>query len=213
MRIPFCAVCGETSNLEYHHFRPKSLGGSDDEKNILTLCGPCHGDFHGYSRVSNLGDLIFHGKFGLSREEACEQWRSDIQLALEDGCKTTVELGTRLGLTPSGVRHRLINAGIRLLSQKPNPPAPSKYPKVVELSNVSREQYDKKWRTFELWCFRQGFDPLEAPPAKIVEFMKTRGSRWRVSAAAISRRFRDHGLPKPTLSPEFKAFTKEKGPP
>ena len=41
-----CVACGTADNLNQHHLIPRSLGGSDDESNLLTLCGPCHAKVH-----------------------------------------------------------------------------------------------------------------------------------------------------------------------
>ena len=46
MRLKFCAVCGETEDLQHHHFIPRIDGGSDDETNILTLCHKHHCEIH-----------------------------------------------------------------------------------------------------------------------------------------------------------------------
>lgn len=46
MRHNQCAACGSTDNLQYHHLIPRSLGGSDDETNLITLCGGCHAKAH-----------------------------------------------------------------------------------------------------------------------------------------------------------------------
>lgn len=37
MKLDFCALCGSTDNIEHHHVLPKSLGGSDNADNLLTL--------------------------------------------------------------------------------------------------------------------------------------------------------------------------------
>jgi hypothetical protein len=34
--------CGRTRFLEVHHVRPRSRGGGDDPRNLLTLCSACH---------------------------------------------------------------------------------------------------------------------------------------------------------------------------
>ena len=47
MRDNHCAACGATDNLQYHHLIPRSMGGSDDERNLITLCGECHAKAHG----------------------------------------------------------------------------------------------------------------------------------------------------------------------
>lgn len=46
MRNHECAACGATDNLQYHHLIPRSMGGSDDETNLITLCGACHAKAH-----------------------------------------------------------------------------------------------------------------------------------------------------------------------
>jgi hypothetical protein len=46
MRDNHCAACGATDNLQYHHLMPRSMGGSDDERNLITLCGECHAKAH-----------------------------------------------------------------------------------------------------------------------------------------------------------------------
>ena len=47
MKLNFCAVCGKTTDLQYHHFTPRIDGGGDDETNILTLCYKHHCEIHG----------------------------------------------------------------------------------------------------------------------------------------------------------------------
>lgn len=49
MRLNFCVLCGSTDNLEHHHVVPKSLGGSDNEDNLLTLCAKHHMQLHNIS--------------------------------------------------------------------------------------------------------------------------------------------------------------------
>jgi hypothetical protein len=52
MILSFCVACGDddTSKLEQHHLVPRSVGGSDDPKNLITLCHTCHGLAHGFKR-------------------------------------------------------------------------------------------------------------------------------------------------------------------
>lgn len=33
-----CRLCGSEWNTEVHHIIPKSRGGTDDERNLITLC-------------------------------------------------------------------------------------------------------------------------------------------------------------------------------
>ena len=42
MRLTFCAACGVTDHLQHHHLGTRSKGDSDDERNLITLCDPCH---------------------------------------------------------------------------------------------------------------------------------------------------------------------------
>jgi len=41
-----CAACGAAENLQAHHLIPRSLGGSDEETNLITLCAACHAKAH-----------------------------------------------------------------------------------------------------------------------------------------------------------------------
>ncbi|MDP9159442.1 MAG: HNH endonuclease [Acidobacteriota bacterium] len=41
-----CQNCGVTQQLEVHHKEFRSQGGDDSEKNLITLCGNCHGAVH-----------------------------------------------------------------------------------------------------------------------------------------------------------------------
>ena len=46
MKHNHCVACGTQNNLNQHHLVPRCLGGSDDESNLLTLCGLCHTKAH-----------------------------------------------------------------------------------------------------------------------------------------------------------------------
>jgi len=37
-----CRLCGSEWNTEVHHIIPKSRGGTDEERNLITLCGNHH---------------------------------------------------------------------------------------------------------------------------------------------------------------------------
>ncbi len=41
-----CRLCGSTDALSMHHVRPRSLGGSDEVKNLATVCLVCHDALH-----------------------------------------------------------------------------------------------------------------------------------------------------------------------
>jgi len=68
MIFNFCVACGTKENLQNHHLQPKSLGGSDDKSNLITLCVKCHFTLHGIhnrkprKQVYNIGNLIKEGK-------------------------------------------------------------------------------------------------------------------------------------------------------
>jgi hypothetical protein len=64
MRLNFCVLCGQDNpnTLEHHHFIPKVCGGTDEEDNMFTVCGTCHGRVHNISRPLNLSDLIKEGR-------------------------------------------------------------------------------------------------------------------------------------------------------
>jgi hypothetical protein len=63
MKLDFCALCGATNPdcLEQHHFIPKVEGGTDDESNMFTVCGTCHGRIHDVPRPLRLRPLIQEG--------------------------------------------------------------------------------------------------------------------------------------------------------
>ena len=61
MRNAECAACGATDNLQYHHLIPRSMGGSDDETNLITLCGDCHAKAHGVRANWGHSELIRRG--------------------------------------------------------------------------------------------------------------------------------------------------------
>ena len=46
MRLTFCAACGAADDLQHHHLVTRPEGGSDDERNLITLCSPCHFKLH-----------------------------------------------------------------------------------------------------------------------------------------------------------------------
>ena len=46
MKHDHCVACGQSENLNHHHLVPRSIGGSDDDSNLITLCGSCHAKAH-----------------------------------------------------------------------------------------------------------------------------------------------------------------------
>jgi HNH endonuclease len=42
-----CQACGRRTNLQVHHLIHSGRGGSDSEKNLISLCTDCHRCVHG----------------------------------------------------------------------------------------------------------------------------------------------------------------------
>ena len=60
-----CCNCGSTSDLQYHHIIPISIGGKDINSNICCLCYDCHYKLHHDgkgSKVANYSELIKKGQ-------------------------------------------------------------------------------------------------------------------------------------------------------
>lgn len=72
----FCAVCGRTDDLQYHHWEPESLGGETIPENIIVLCAEHHKQIH------NRGGEITHNYL------------------IREGMKKYKENGGRLGRKP-----------------------------------------------------------------------------------------------------------------
>jgi len=47
MKLPFCVACLAHEDLHHHHLVPKTKGGTDEDKNLITLCHTCHRNLHG----------------------------------------------------------------------------------------------------------------------------------------------------------------------
>ena len=54
MITDFCVVCGIRECLENHHIVPRSMGGTDEPENLLTLCYTHHKGMHGVSAERNI---------------------------------------------------------------------------------------------------------------------------------------------------------------
>ena len=93
-----CAVCGIGGALENHHVIPRSVGGSDDETNLLTVCSYCHGKLHG----SNKG----------------ERWNTSIAALTKAGLAKKKEAGVILGRPKADVSQlQMLKASGRSQSQ------------------------------------------------------------------------------------------------
>jgi len=38
-----CMYCGNDDDLHVHHLKPRKEGGTDEPRNLITLCSSCHG--------------------------------------------------------------------------------------------------------------------------------------------------------------------------
>ncbi|QJD89905.1 hypothetical protein HH213_07210 [Duganella dendranthematis] len=63
-RASKCMLCDETTDLHLHHVKPRSLGGSDDPDNLVTLCQRHHEVAHSLDDETNHATLI---KIGLEK--------------------------------------------------------------------------------------------------------------------------------------------------
>ena len=56
MRLTFCAACGSKDDLQHHHLVTRSEGNSDDERNLITLCGRCHAKLRGPTTADRINE-------------------------------------------------------------------------------------------------------------------------------------------------------------
>lgn len=73
-----CQKCGRTIDLEVHHIKPRSQGGTDDLENLQVLCGICHNDIHRY----NKSELTKKG-IKKAKHKKCEPLISKLDFYLE----------------------------------------------------------------------------------------------------------------------------------
>jgi HNH endonuclease len=112
MRLDFCALCGEAdaAALEHHHFIPRALGGSDDESNMLTVCGTCHGRIHDIPRPIRLGELV---KAGITKAQ--ERTAADYR-EIADASARRAEKATELAKEAEKAERRIGDSSRRALS-------------------------------------------------------------------------------------------------
>lgn len=68
MRMKFCVACFSDKNLHHHHLVPKSIGGTNDQTNLITLCGSCHGKIHGVGESWTSSSTLI--KLGMERRKS-----------------------------------------------------------------------------------------------------------------------------------------------
>lgn len=56
-----CNFCDSTAGLELHHIIPRSIGGTDDPNNLITVCNDHHAILHGMKRRGNISALTKNG--------------------------------------------------------------------------------------------------------------------------------------------------------
>lgn len=49
-----CALCDCTTAIQVHHVIPRGQGGPSTMRNLITLCGICHGQCHGMNLMPDL---------------------------------------------------------------------------------------------------------------------------------------------------------------
>ena len=89
MKHAYCVACGSKEHLTQHHLVPRSIGGSDEDSNLITLCGSCHAKAHGHNAAWRTSELT----------------RKALQFKKAQG--------ERVGAIPYG--HDLADDGVRLL--------------------------------------------------------------------------------------------------
>jgi hypothetical protein len=96
--MTFCVACGDDdpTHLEHHHLKPRSRGGTDDEKNMIALCGTCHGELHGYDRVNNLSTLIREG-MSKARDNGKAIGRPKISAEKDEAIRRLLATGMGMG--------------------------------------------------------------------------------------------------------------------
>lgn len=83
-----CDVCGYDKGIEVHHIKPRSLGGTDDEENLIPLCRRCHKLVHSLG-VSESEELISIRSKGI-KQYLFLQWIKESQSKY--GHKITVDM-------------------------------------------------------------------------------------------------------------------------
>jgi acyl CoA:acetate/3-ketoacid CoA transferase alpha subunit len=117
--LTFCVACGSSNpdHLQHHYLIPRVYGGSDDETNLITLCGICHGKAHDTKRSNNHRELV---KDGMERAKAegrigrpaiPDHTRNAIQAAYKAGGRGLRGVATEFGVGVETVR-RCLEKGI-----------------------------------------------------------------------------------------------------
>jgi hypothetical protein len=151
MRLDFCALCGEAdaAALEHHHFIPRALGGSDDESNMFTVCGTCHGKIHAIPRPIRLGELV---KAGIAKAQ--ERTAADYRQIERESARRT-EKAAGLAKEAEKAERRIGRfSPPRLVSNNDRPQvhsAPNAAKPLLTVVKQTKMQKDKRFRVVGDW--------------------------------------------------------------
>lgn len=83
--VGVCKTCKYTGkDTHIHHIIPKSLGGSDEDVNLIELCTVCHGKVHNVAFSGDSG-LIKKGiNKTVKKRESVKSWLEDHEDVLHD---------------------------------------------------------------------------------------------------------------------------------
>jgi HNH endonuclease len=153
MRLDFCALCGEKDSaaLEHHHFIPKVSGGSDDDTNMFTVCGTCHGKIHDIPRPLRLGGLVKHGLAKIA-ERSADDWR-DISAAkakqADNAEAKALELAEQEAKDAErALKRHVADARRRMRELAPKAPPPRR----ITPPTRTQMQRDKQFRVSGRWA-------------------------------------------------------------
>ena len=138
MKHDYCVACGQSENLNHHHLVPRSIGGSDDDSNLITLCGSCHAKAHqvkadwrhseliskGMKRIKSLGFNLGTANFGYC---IADDGRTLIDNMNEQRIINLIREYRKEGLSLRSIVSRLNKQGHKARSNKP-----------LELTQVAR---------------------------------------------------------------------------
>ena len=83
MRFDYCVVCGEKLIVHQHHFIPRSMGGSDEDTNMLSLCPTHHYWLHKMMYSNTNRKKVEKVEQTLSKEELQKVQKEGTNIFLE----------------------------------------------------------------------------------------------------------------------------------